>query len=483
VNLPEMHLPIDAFIDPHGQNRAEIEQLVNRFVTQALDFLTNAADHSPMPVESPLPEPIGIPELPANLDEILAGVDLLVRGSMNTANPGFIGHMDPMPTTISMLGEFITATLNNNMFTLEMSPAFSRLEHRLLQEFGKFFGLGENSGGVLTGAGGIANLEALTVARNVAFNARERGIVGLDHQPVIFASDVAHMSLQKATMLLGLGTEAVIPVESDADSRMIPERLREAVAAAREANQAPFAVVATVGTTTTGNIDPLTEIGQIARDEKLWFHVDAAYGGAVYFSDAQRWRMAGIEQADSITFNPQKWLYVTKTCAMALFRDFSVLDRVFRIGASYTKAAGDFIDLGEIGVQGTRHADVLKLWLALQHIGRQGFAKLVDHGSELAARIAVEVARRPYLELASQPETNIACFRGCPDWLPANTWDDWNARLQESLLRDSNLFVSLPLYRNSRWLRIILLNPYTDDSTLDKLFAHVDAYASQSRGD
>ena len=152
---------------------------------------------------------------------------------MNTANPGFIGHMDSMPTTISMLGEFVTAALNNNMFTLEMSPAFSRLEHRLLQEFGKLFGLGNHSGGVLTGAGGIANLEALTVARNVAFDAREQGIVGIDRHPVIFASDVAHMSLQKATMILGLGTEAVIPVESDANSKMIPGKLRDAIALAR----------------------------------------------------------------------------------------------------------------------------------------------------------------------------------------------------------------------------------------------------------
>jgi glutamate/tyrosine decarboxylase-like PLP-dependent enzyme len=388
--------------------------------------------------------------------------------------------MDPMPATISMLGEFITATLNNNMFTLEMSPAFSRLEDRLLRDFGRFFGLGERSGGMLTGAGGIANLEALTVARNVAFDVQQQGLLGLQHRPVIFASDVAHMSLQKATMLLGLGTDAVIPVASDANSRMIPEKLREAIRNARAAGQAPFAVVATVGTTTTGNIDPLPEIGAIARDEQLWFHVDAAYGGGVFFSDNQRWRMAGVEQADSLTFNPQKWLYVTKTCAMALFRDYSLLDRHFRIGASYTRASGDFINLGEIGVQGTRHADVLKLWLALQQIGRLGFAKLIDHGCELAERVAQEVEKRPYLELASQPEMNIAVFRGLPDWLPVDDWDDWNARLQETLLREENIFVSLPLYRGSRWLRVILLNPYTDDTIIDRLFAHVDTYTKAS---
>ncbi|MGA7671093.1 MAG: pyridoxal-dependent decarboxylase [Nitrolancea sp.] len=478
---PAPNRPSAAFIDPTGRNRAEIERLVDRVVSQLLDFLCDAAQQTPMPSESPLPGPIEIPEEPVELDAIMSGLDQLVRGSMNTASPGYIGHMDSMPTTLSMLGELVTASLNNNMFTLEMSPAFSRLERRLLQQFGLLFGLGSQSGGVLTGAGGIANLEALTVARNLAFDAREQGIVGLDRQPVLFASDVAHMSLQKAAMLLGLGTDAVIPVESDANSRMIPGQLRQCILDARAAGQAPFAVVATVGTTTSGNIDPLPEIAQIAQATGLWFHVDAAYGGAAIFSDTERHRLDGIEWADSITFNPQKWLYVTKTCAMALFRDYSVLDRAFRITASYTRAADDFINLGEIGVQGTRHADVLKLWLALQHVGRRGFGDLIDHGFRLASRVAHETEQRPFLELASQPETNIVCLRGCPDWLPSEQWNDWTSDLQQSLLREAVIFVSLPLYRGSRWLRVILLNPFTDDAVIDRMFRHIDEFADRTR--
>lgn len=478
---PNARRPEAAFIDPGGRNRQEVERLVNRVVSQLLDFLTDAESHTPMPAAIRLPEPITLPEEPVALDAIMAGLDLLVRGSMNTASPGYIGHMDSMPSTISMLGELVTAALNNNMFTLEMSPSFSRLEHRLLQEFGKFFGMGDRSGGVLTGAGGIANLEALTVARNSAFWARDKGIVGLSRQPVFFASDVAHMSLQKAAMILGLGTDAVIPVRSDADSRMIPSQLHDRIIESLEAGKAPFAVVATVGTTTTGNIDPLPEIAQIAQAKGLWFHVDAAYGGAAYFSETERGRLSGIEWADSITFNPQKWLYVTKTCAMALFRDFSVLDRAFRITASYTRSAGDFTNLGEIGVQGTRHADVLKLWLALQHLGRRGFGELVDHGYRLAARVTQAVEQRSFLELASRPETNIVCFRGCPDWIAPATWDDWNSDLQESLLREAGIFVSLPLYRGSRWLRAILLNPYTDDEVLNRMFHHIDQFAAGTR--
>ena len=209
--------------------------------------------------------------------------------------------------------------------------------------------------------------------------------------------------------------------------------------------------------------------------------MDAAYGGAAIFSDTERHRLDGIEWADSITFNPQKWLYVTKTCAMALFRDYSLLDRAFRITASYTRAADDFINLGEIGVQGTRHADVLKLWLALQHVGRRGFGELIDHGYALAARVAHEAEQRAFLELASQPETNIVCLRGCPDWLPTEQWDEWTSELQQSLLREEQIFVSLPLYRGSRWLRVILLNPYTDDDVIDRMFRHIDEFAERTR--
>jgi glutamate/tyrosine decarboxylase-like PLP-dependent enzyme len=166
---------------------------------------------------------------------------------------------------------------------------------------------------------------------------------------------------------------------------------------------------------------------------------------------------------------------------MALFRDFSVLDRAFRVSASYTRAAGDFINLGEIGVQGTRHADILKLWLALQHIGRRGFGELIDHGYRLAASLTRNVEQRPFLQLASRPQTNIVCFRGCPDWVSSTEWDEWNSRLQETLLREAGIFVSLPLYRGSRWLRVILLNPYTDDDVLDRMFRHIDQFAAATR--
>uniref|UniRef100_A0A831T7M1 Aminotransferase class V-fold PLP-dependent enzyme n=2 Tax=Thermorudis TaxID=1649508 RepID=A0A831T7M1_9BACT len=467
------------FVDPYGGNRAAVERLARRVLELVLDDLARAAERPPLPEDTRLPDVPGIPDAPLEEDALLEQLRELLAGSMNAASPGFIGHMDPMPATISFLGELASAAINNNMLSLEMSPLFSRLESRVLRELATLLGLGAQAGGIMLSGGSLANLQALAVARNQAFGTLERGVAGLASPPVLFASEVAHVSIQKAAMLLGLGTGAVIPIETNGNSQMRPDALERAVDRAKREGKAPFCVVATAGTTTTGNIDPLLEIGRIARRHGLWFHVDAAYGGALIFSESQRWRLDGIELADSVVFNPQKWLYVAKTCAMVLFRDLEQAVHAFRIPAPYMAGPGDFVNLGEISVQGTRHAEILKLWLSLQHLGRQGYARLLDRSYRLTSYFLERVRQRPFLELASEPETNIVCFRGAPGGIPEDRQDAWNAELQQHLLRQARVFLSLPLYRGRRWLRAVLLNPYTDEAVIDRLFSHLDRFASE----
>lgn len=474
-------LPASAFIDPGGGNREEIEELVGRALELVLSQAVGASSRSPLPEADGLPDPVGVPDAPAAEDEVLEELRDLLDSSMNAAHPGYVGHMDSMPTTASILGDLATSAVNNNMLSLEMSPVFSRLEVLLLREISALFGLPEGAGGVMAGGGSLANLQALAVARNVAFGSLEKGIAGLERQPVVFASEAAHASIKKAAMLLGLGTSAVISIPTNADSQMETEDLRREIERAEAEGKAPFCVVATAGTTTTGNVDPLAEIYAVAREHALWVHVDAAYGGALVFSEKHRRRLAGIGLADSVTFNPQKWLYVAKTCAMVLFRNMDVLESAFRIGAPYMRDAGSFTNLGEIGVQGTRHADVLKLWLSLRHVGKRGYEQLIDEGYRLTERFVEEVKKRPFLETAGRSEMNLVCFRGVPDWAPPEKWDEWNANLQTHLLRAGNVFLSLPLYRGRRWLRAALLNPYTDEGTLAELFNQVDEFWGSSR--
>ena len=233
----------------------------------------------------------------------------------------------------------------------------------------------------------------------------------------------------------------------------------------------------------TALLYPIPEIAQVAQAHDLWLHVDAAYGGAVVFSERYRHQLQGIEQADSVTFNPQKWLYVAKTCASILFKDFQILQHHFRVAAPYMgDNIGDndaLLNLGEFTVQGTRHADILKLWLSLQHIGKAGYSHIIDHNYALAEYFTTQVQQRSFLTLAGQPQMNIICFRGTPFQLSQERWDAWNQALQQYLLTEGHTFLSLPTYRGQRWLKAVLLNPYTTTEHLDNLFHGIDGFASR----
>lgn len=469
-------LPSSAFIDPMGENRREIEQLTHSVLALLLPYLTEATKRSPLPTAHHFQA--SIPETPVAEDELLEKLRPLIAGSVNLAHPGFIAHMNSMPTTMSILGELVASALSNNMLFQELSPVFTPLELSLTKQFAGLFGLGEQAGGVLLGSGTMSNLQVLAAARNIRFNTLEKGIRSLRKSPVILASEAAHASVSKAAMVLGLGSSALIAVETDENSRMRPDNLRAAIQKARAEEKEPFCVVATAGTTVTGNVDPLREIGRIAREENLWFHVDAAYGGGLIFSETQRHRLAGIEKADSVTFNPQKWLYISNGCSMALFRNMKEMESALRIPSPYSgDADAEVVNLGEVTVHGSRRVEVLKLWLSLQHIGRRGYAQLVEEACRLTQYFLQRIEERPYLQTVGRPDMNILCFRGTPQNVPSDGWDAWNGRLQTHLLRERDMFLSFPPYRGKRWLRTVLLNPYTDERMIDRLFSDIDAFA------
>jgi len=471
-------LPPTSFADPETRQDtldAWAEDALNR----ALDHLSSASARSPLPntgeADVELETIPVIPDQPVSEGMLLDEAEALLQGAMNPAHPGFMGHMDPMPASASVLGDLLAAAANNNMLSQEMAPTFTRLERRVTGALARRFGLGPESGGVMTSGGSLANLHALAVARNAAFDdARRTGVA--DQSPVLFASDAAHTSIQKAAMLLGLGTEAVIQVPTDEQRRMDTGALRERIRAADDEGKEPFCVVATAGTTTTGGIDPLDSIAAVAEELGLWLHVDAAYGGALMFSDQHRKRLRGIGRANSITFNPQKWAYVAKTSAMALFRDQASVTDAFHVEAPYMRDESEGQNLGEISVQGTRHADVLKLWMTLRHLGREGLQQLIDESYRLTEYFVARVNERPVLERATEPEMNLICFRGEPGGLGAEGRDRWNADLQEALLREADVFLSLPRLDGQNWLRAVLLNPFTDTEHIDALFDHVDRF-------
>jgi glutamate/tyrosine decarboxylase-like PLP-dependent enzyme len=247
----------------------------------------------------------------------------------------------------------------------------------------------------------------------------------------------------------------------------------------KEQGATAVCVVATAGTTTTGSVDPLRELAQACAEHGVWLHVDAAYGGALVLSRRHRYLLDGVDRADSVTFNPQKWLYVPKTCAMVLFKDAQLWHDSFRVASPYMSSAGDQVNLTEVSVQGTRHAEVLKLWLSLQHIGANLHERLIDRSMALATRLAELLQAVHGIEVLGRPQTNIVCFRVRSS---SGGWDDTRTeRVREHLLKRAGVFCSMPTYAGGKVLRVVLLNPHTDHRFVEHL-AHQVSEAISTLG-
>lgn len=453
-----------AFVHPAGQNQAEVAELAHAVLDLVIGHLSNA---SRLPLQ---PDPgslvlMRFPEAPQPAEVLLPLVEQVLAGAMNPAHPGYIGHMDTTPSTAAWLGELVSAATNNNMLSLEMAPFAARLEDRLVRMVAAEFNLGAQAGGVMLAGGTLANLQALTLARNVRYpQVQQSGLWGLTAQPVILASSEAHTSLQKAAMVMGLGVDAVVAVPCTAAGVMTAAAVAETIVAQRALGRDPFAVVATAGTTVLGAIDELDAIGEVCQRLQVWYHIDAAYAGALIWSPPHAGLLRGTYRADSLTFNPQKWMYVSKTAAMLLVRQRSLLQRHFRVSAPYMGEDPELTNPGEINLQGTRHADVIKVWLTMQLLGRKGVAHLIDQSMQLAQQWADQL-HSVGMELAAPVTTNIVCFR------PQGASDSAVLALQQHLRRQGVAFLSTPMWHGQRWLRSVILNPFVDVSLLQQVTA------------
>lgn len=466
------------FINPDGSNKEDVKSAFIKSTNLLVDFLASANKNYVLPknqnwdsIKFELPRnPIGEKAMEMELKTI-------INLSMNPANNSYIGHMDSLPTAYSIIGSLYSSALNNNMFSLEMSPYFTRIEYAIIQQFSKLFGLPESSAGIIVSGGTLSNIQAIITARNY-FLKSNTGDISISKKPLVFfASEHSHISIKKAAMISGLGIDSLIYVRSDANGKMDVSDLRLKITTAIKNGQDPFAVVATLGTTVTGNIDPIQEIARICKSYSLWLHADAIYGGALILSKKEKHRLKGIEKANSIAFNPQKWMHIAKTCSLLLYRDSKILNRYFSMKAYYTKEQNEFVNLSEINIQGTKQADVLKLWLSILSIGMSGYEEMIDNSYSITKNFVKELKQLPNIEFASEQEMNIPTFRllGKND----EESDKLNTLFNEYAIKEHNLFFSLPTYKNKLWQRTILLNPFIDKSIIKKVSTGIKQFKKQ----
>ncbi len=346
------------------------------------------------------------------------------RHSMHMSHPRIFGLFNPAPLPIAAFAELPVAFLNQSVDAWKAGPAATHLEVRLIRWMNDLIGFGLDAFGVFTSGGGVANTIALKLARDrvIGTRARRTGLPArLSGRLRVYASEQAHFSIARSLDLLGLGEEALVRVKVDARMKMRVDHLASAIARDRRRGLVPMAVVATAGTTNTGNLDPLRAAAGVARAHGLHFHVDAAYGGALLFSNRYAARLDGLNLADSVTVDPHKWLFQPFSLGGLFVRDGRRLNRSFRIEPGYLKkdleAEADRLDFYHYSLEGSREFRGLKFWFSLKSLGRQGLGRLVDSTMDVARHLEEEVRGRDCFEAFSAPvECASFCFRYLPRW-------------------------------------------------------------------
>jgi sulfinoalanine decarboxylase len=420
-------------------------------------WIATAEQRAPLPGLSVLP-PVQPQQRGLDAESLLADLQLVMDGAYNPCHPGALAHLDPPALPASVAGELICAGLNNNLLAEELSPSLSRLERSLSGWLAEAIGLPPGSGGVAASGGTLSNLMALVTARHC------RGLAS-DARAVVLTSDDAHVSLAKAVTVMGLPATALQRVPVDADGRLDPEKLEQQLQQLDQAGVPVLAVVATAGTTVRGAVDPLEPIAALCRRYGHWLHVDGAIGAVFALAPEHRRRVAGLGLADSVTVNPQKLLGITKTSSLLLLAQPQQLELPFRTGLPYMEPSWGGMHGGEWGLQGTRPAEILKLWLGLRQLGLEGIAHLVDGA----------VGRRRALQERLAGDARLLLRGGAlhllaftPAGLDAAAAERWSVRARQRLLADQ-LMLSRPLYAGRHHLKAVLGNPHTRTEHLDRL--------------
>jgi len=450
---------LDPFASPHNLDR-ELHSLLAQASSNLCDWFADSGSQGPIPESFDLPE-VYPSKKGASNNVLLSELKLLMNGSYRPSHPGALAHLDPPPLSASIVGELICAGLNNNLLAEELSPSLSSLERNLCEWFCQRLGFGDLSGGVAASGGSLSNLMALVTARNIA---------GLESDPsaVFFASDDCHVSFFKALRIMGLKKESLQKVPTDENGELQISSLHSSLNKIKSEGKKCFAVVATAGTTVRGAIDPLSEISQFCQKEKVWLHVDGAIGGVYGLSGITSGLVKGIGSADSLTVNPQKLLGIAKASSLLLLANKNHLFSTFSTGLPYAEPIiGEDFHGGELGIQGTRSAESLKLWIGLRQLGEDGIEKILLDSIKKRCYLESKIDSAKF-KIISGPLHLLALT---PINYTSSQASEWSIKTRNSLLAN-NFMLSRPMYGDRYYLKAVTGNPNTKFDDL-KLLANL----------
>ncbi len=452
--------------------RALVNQAMDRIVrhietlpVQPVSDVSGAADLAHSVVES-------MPESATPLGPILDLLfDRLVPKTYNTASPGYLAYIPGGGLFHSAVADLIADSVNRYVGVWMAAPALAQLETNVLRWFSDMIGYPRGARGLLTTGGSMANFTALVTARRTRLP--ENFLSG-----TIYVSDQAHHSVVKAALMAGFAESNMREIAVDIDFRIRLDALRQRIEEDRRAGFSPFLIVASAGTTNTGAVDDLQALADVAQEQKLWLHVDAAYGGFFMMTERGRKAMAGIGRADSVTLDPHKALFLPYGTGSLLVRNGEELRRAHTVHTDYMPPMQDDPDLVDFCLYSpelSRDFRGLRVWLPFKLHGAGPFRRALDEKLDLAAWATEELRRIPGMEIVAAPQLSLLAFRLARAGLDTDGLNDLNRRLIDAINARQRVFLTPTWLDGKLILRICVLHFRTHLDTMQAALEDIRA--------
>ncbi len=402
-----------------------------------------------------------------------------IEKSTHLHHPRYMGHQVTPPLPITAVASMLSGLLNNGMAVYEMGLVSNPLERILSEILAKRIGFDENSSGLLTSGGTLANLTALLAARAAKTDVWEDGT---GEKLAVIVSEEAHYCIDRAARIMGMGSEGIIKIPTNEKLQIRTDLLEKYY---NEATEKGFRVICIVGSacsTSTGSYDNLEEIAIFAQKHQLWFHVDGAHGGAVVFSEKYKHKIAGVSQADSIIIDWHKMLMTPALATALIFKRDEDAFKTFQQKAQYLWAnqhSKDWFNSGKRTFECTKLMMSLKIYAILKAHGEQIFGENVDYLYDLGRIFAKIIKSRSNFELAVEPESNIVCFRLNPSNKDLN---ELNSSIRKQLLQEGKFYIVQTTLKENVYLRVSLMNPLTTENDLNALLDEIERIGNQISG-
>lgn len=468
-------------VSPLEMDGTKFRELGYQLVDRIAAFLDSLPDRhvtsgeSPAQIRQMLDGKRTLPQHGADPNLLLNhAADLLFEHSLFNAHPRFWGYVTSSAAPIGILGELLASAVNPNLGLWTLSPMASEIEAQTVRWIAEMLRYPADCGGLFVSGGNMANLVCFWAARQAKAgrDVRKLGVEGTRLRA--YCSTETHTWMQKAADLSGLGTDAVRWIAADGEGRIDLEALRTQIVKDIDAGDRPILVAGNAGTVSTGAIDPLPELAQLCREFDLWFHIDGAYGGFAAVVPEVSPALAGLGEADSIAVDPHKWLYAPLEAGCVLVRDLQKLRDAFSYHPPYYHLGDEVINYFDLGPQNSRGFRALKVWLALQQVGREGYVQMISDDIRLAGELFAQIPEFPELEALTH-SLSIATFRFVPADLDPRSpevetyLDRLNRELLTRLQAGGEAYLSNGIVRGKFALRACIVNFRTSTKDIQAL--------------